>query len=780
MIARLKVSGLKSADVDIDLGALNLAVGPVGSGKTTISNAISFLALGYVPALGKDIAATAKLMRGSRLEVEATLADGRVIRRSIAREGTKLTAAAFASWLPGKTTLRESGEAIRALFGESEVEAAQSIDLRELVSASPAKRAEAIDALLDASALSPALMAQRGAALTILRLADVDLARVPADVEEASAAAAGALALIPPALRAVGAEVAAALSTMLASAGLADAIEVSRSERNRLSAAVKEKATARTEIETRRADIAWTGASVADLDARQAAAATTRDTASAEIDAWNKAAKIEEGARVQIPSMLESVADAENAWNLAVADLPRADELRAEAAAIVDPPPVTPPPSIEVDPGELHDAEALEHEADQVAEQAEKIALPVIASAATEAAAVTMAERCHASAVKSPWRGVLEIAGELFRAFDEQLDPIPKPIILATQRLQALAEEHGGDIEACAAALKSARAALTKATKKAAESAAAFEAANAQRSRLLNEATKFRADASGIRDAANKTAKAANAAAVTAYHVANAEREKAIVANRRRRGDLETQAQLIGAAAGDAQVALDRARAQLAAAQARVDGIQSVGVDYPAAVARRDQAIEEIGRSSASLTVARNAEALKRELDAMIAEIEQAMASRDVYAAAFWACERLREEDLAARGAGIEGRMRAFLVGAGRPEVPFLRSGRGACDFGWRRPTGEEVPIETLSGGESAIFGAALASAIVSMRAPSIRCLLIEAAECGPGEPIAALLRGIEAVADGLDLVIVATNSPVEPSGAWVMHRPEVLEEVRA
>ena len=62
------------------------------------------------------------------------------------------------------------------------------------------------------------------------------------------------------------------------------------------------------------------------------------------------------------------------------------------------------------------------------------------------------------------------------------------------------------------------------------------------------------------------------------------------------------------------------------------------------------------------------AEAHPRTADELVAEIQRAEAERDVFTAAEWAAQRLRERDLAARGGPILDRMRTFLRAAGRTE----------------------------------------------------------------------------------------------------------------
>ena len=854
MIARIRTTGLQASDIDLPLSRLVLLLGPVGSGKTTHHDALQFAALGYVPRLGKALAETARLMRGSEMVVEVTLDDGRMFQRAVARTGNNLSSGAFASWLPPKTKATEASEAIKALFGASELEAAQSLDLRQLLAASPAHRAASIEALLDASSRSPEELGARGGALTVLRLAGVEAGRMPADTHEAMAAAGGADMLIGRLHRRAGLFVARELEALLSASGLANAIEHAKEERNRHGAAAKELAAARGQIEDRRVALAWSGAASADLQARHDKAATERDQAERDIALAERSEEARIIASSDIPAAEEEIARAEVALVVASGALEKAQALRAEADTFVDPPPIPLPNPVGAnqaqhdlaaqledealaiaDPPEVPpvervdadaDAEAKARELDKASAQLQaewaSVAIPLALSTAAEAAAVTVAERELERAASSPWRQVEEIARTIKR--DALRDAW---LVDMVAQLLVLAASHGGDQQAATERLCSAQAELARATEAARERQGDIDAASAKRRALELRILETQSEAGRLRYDANQSAMAANERANLAWVNACAERRETIAANevrrrelrakarkirdeerarcddvdgraraayqsemaerdeeiarrRCRRADLIAQAEAIEERAATAQQDLDRAKAALATLRAKVEGIEVVAIDRDKAVARRDAASEEVARSAASLEVARTSEALHAEMQALIAKIEEATAMGAAYAAAVWACERLREEDLAARGRGIEERMRRFLVAAGRVEEPYLRSARGVCDFGIRRPDGAQVAVETLSGGESALFMAALASAVIALRHPEIRVLLVEGAELGPGEPIAAMLRGIEAVADDLDLVVVATNSPVEPGPAWSVVRVETREAVTA
>ncbi len=82
----LTIFGFKAGDQEIDLHALNFIEGPTGGGKTTIGQALQFLALGIVPSLGGRSEDAAVLMAGDALEVTLIFPDDRTISRKMKRK----------------------------------------------------------------------------------------------------------------------------------------------------------------------------------------------------------------------------------------------------------------------------------------------------------------------------------------------------------------------------------------------------------------------------------------------------------------------------------------------------------------------------------------------------------------------------------------------------------------------------------------------------------------------------------------------------------------------
>ena len=112
--------GMCARDIDVELEALTLLVGPNGSHKSTIMNAIRIAALQYVPVLGKSEAATATLMSGREMEIKVALPAARMIRQTLTR-GKSLSWEADCSWLSPKATPSEHRLEAQRLFGDDAI-----------------------------------------------------------------------------------------------------------------------------------------------------------------------------------------------------------------------------------------------------------------------------------------------------------------------------------------------------------------------------------------------------------------------------------------------------------------------------------------------------------------------------------------------------------------------------------------------------------------------------------------------------------------------------------
>lgn len=96
------------------------------------------------------------------------------------------------------------------------------------------------------------------------------------------------------------------------------------------------------------------------------------------------------------------------------------------------------------------------------------------------------------------------------------------------------------------------------------------------------------------------------------------------------------------------------------------------------------------------------------------------------------------------------------------------RNGQQICDFAWER-SGHDISYDSLSGGEKVVFGAALCTALVLMKNPPCKSIVVEASECDAAN-MRALLEAIGQFGKELDNVLIASH--VEPPAVegWTIH----------
>lgn len=171
--------------------------------------------------------------------------------------------------------------------------------------------------------------------------------------------------------------------------------------------------------------------------------------------------------------------------------------------------------------------------------------------------------------------------------------------------------------------------------------------------------------------------------------------------------------------------------------------------------------------------------------DAALRRAEQNTIEEAAWKTAEKAIAHVREKLVGEAVAPLIGVLGELLELAGRPEHPYLEleNERGTATFelGWSYgETGERVSLQAMSGGESAIFCAALSLAI-ALRSEGRRLLLVEADPLDEGN-LRAFLRAAAAWSDDLDALVVATASRI-PEGAtddWTVTVLEDVGEVKA
>lgn len=252
---RLHTEGFGATDLDLDLGKCNHVVGPNGAGKSKIADAIRFVFLGYVPALGKRPLDTAALLRGREMSARLILDDGRVITRTMRQRGDGYETDCECSWLEAAKPTEHHAAAVR-LLGEDEADVAECLDIRELLSLSGNKRVSRLRELAEETS-DPDALADLALRYTVQRLAGIDDEKMPQNhltalpfiegFDEHGDAHSGVYAE----LRRVFPDVEA----KLLQAGIEGAVQWVREEKNAARRAAKEKREARAELEQQLASL---------------------------------------------------------------------------------------------------------------------------------------------------------------------------------------------------------------------------------------------------------------------------------------------------------------------------------------------------------------------------------------------------------------------------------------------------------------------------------------------------------------------------------------------
>lgn len=173
MIKKIAIRGMKSHEeysVELPQGKL-LLIGPNGSGKSAVLDAVRFAILGYIPALGKRPSDTALVMSGSEMVVTLTLDDDRSIRRSLKRTGKKIGGTIEASWLRNAKPSQHHDEVL-SLFGSTELDVEEILDIRTLLHETPVKRSGRIEEMIGGSGPDSEELIDRVGEQTVRRLYD--------------------------------------------------------------------------------------------------------------------------------------------------------------------------------------------------------------------------------------------------------------------------------------------------------------------------------------------------------------------------------------------------------------------------------------------------------------------------------------------------------------------------------------------------------------------------------------------------------------------------------
>jgi DNA repair ATPase RecN len=177
---------------------------------------------------------------------------------------------------------------------------------------------------------------------------------------------------------------------------------------------------------------------------------------------------------------------------------------------------------------------------------------------------------------------------------------------------------------------------------------------------------------------------------------------------------------------------------------------------------------------------------LDREIAEAVAQQKSQAQSFDVYGQIGKALKKLREELLRDLVKPLMKSLLQVVAIAAPGYVPVCNfstvTGKPACELGWTPPGGSGPPVllKTMSGGEQAVFGAALSVALIRMADPAFKVLSIEAGEVD-GPNLLKLLAAIEMM-DWPGNVLVATHLPIVAAKLprWSVHQCGNAEAVSA
>lgn len=743
-ITKIEASGLRARSFSYDVEQLQVIRGDIGSSKTSAADAIRFAALGYVPSIGKSAEITSRLMNGRQMWVRLTFDHGRAtIERTLEIYRGRLKSGCVCSWVDaGETTTRHAEEAL-AVFGSSRREVEEHLDLTVLLNATPNERAARIQEILDASAGDEDQVARLDA-LTYGRLAGRE-----ADAIETAKANVYRETIED--VYQIGAHKALCDILPNLEEGVERAIDEAKRLKNRAAESSRNRKAARVELEDRKMAMEIPESTIDDLDAEHRRCtdrlAVLRADAKRHQDAANarqEAAQALAAARANY----DAIPDLET----------RRDQLRASLDE-TEVPEVGPAPSLAY--RERDDVRRAREEVQENRDALVSLGDPPQEPRPPETQTIRMQQlqdridenRARArEALESPWQKVLDVADRL------------KPLNLAVadeirQDLIDIAQPHIGRGLAYHQQAERDEAELRELTEQRQRAQAEFqnrieEFQRAQVAYGQKRAEIFERieDAQTVIDLAHDHHEILAKQAREAHEAARAHASRVRVERDRKREEMRDI---------DLQITRTRARYETLKAKAGA-AIEEVDVDALAEEARDVEA--RIERLEATRETLQRYDALVSEIHTIASEITRADVDRECWAAVEWALIQIRAKDLGARGRPIIQIMRKFLDAAGFPHEPFFRAEKRQVDFGWIRD-GEDVHVSALSGGESVIFNAALATAITTLRDPKCSVLLIEGAEAGPVQ--GNLLAGIEALRDNLDNAILTTWVTRPTPSAW-------------
>ncbi len=762
-IMRILMDGIKGGPREMRLARRNLLLGANGSGKTTITQSIKLVALGYDPALGKRPMDQAAIMREREMIVRLFLEDDRdrAIMRTIRAGENGYEMIADASWLSSSAKPKEHAAAISNLFGRDADEIAQSLDLGELLKLTPMKRAAVLEELLGAVDVNPAVLARQIIHHALIRIIGI----APEKAPEGNAPMMAMLAEKQvPILKTAG----GLLVAKLTAHGLDGGMAWARKEKLDEDGSLKKKIAAEKELRAKLHGLAETQPEELDRLARElrdAEAAITAETTRREtwatreqkaatakhdvsrffrlgMECTGQLAELQEdlgwdveekkASLVAIVKSLDSVPSPKPTDLKEISQVRREAEAARKAAEAV--------PSVELP--SVEDAERLVRVSAQELETAEadpwrKVHTKAGAILATLALLEVSKERSGSEAIGIP-------AGEIHDIAKEKMGDDPGPLVhRAIAAKEALVEAVSGRREA---------------EKKQAD-------AEARKKKLTTEAT-------ALDEKADRMLADTEQASVDA----KATFDDTAAELRKKRDAMQSEIEEYEAAAQTIRDTYQEWKEKHKEAQGRLAGLAGRGEEPKGDLEEMKNTRYALAMEKETLEASAGKRAAISEL---VAEIASAKLKSEVYGAVLEGAKLVRQAGVTEAGAGLTKLMASFLAAGDWPHAPYIRATQKACEIGWRTQAGQEIPIQAMSGGEWALFAASLSAGMIVLRKAEIRILIVEAGEADQ-DHLQAILKGIEAMGEELSASFVLTHVPlVMETQGWERHEFE-REEVAA
>lgn len=756
-IQQVEGHGFRGLDGVVPLAAKTVLRGAVGTGKSSVLDAIAWAVLGYVPRFGKT--KTAGLFSREEALVVVSLDDGSAIqRRAVTFKGSVSTTVHFER---GSEVLEGAAAqaAILALLGGSEESAAELLDVRSLIGAAPSVRTERVESILAAAAPDPALLMAKAGALTVLRLTGGESAKLPSDVEALRTLARAAGQGLDAEARKPAAEAWGAMPEVLKTKGIVAAFEFAkvrklehRADAKRLGSMVDATyvpvpAERLATLRKTRDDLArQAGAGKGAADAAKRARETAERAKSLRALADDGAlAKSIEEERAHVAAAEPAKAPSARPFALSATAKAERDRLLEEArratdAAAVQRASLTP----------MRDVSAEEAAVEKAGQAADA------------------AERVLADATGSAWTVLREGPLEALRVSIETLGAAfdAPEIADVVAKLGPVLEAVDGQRGVSSAAAR----------EKADAAAADLEAAILARDEVLeaNEAARARAAVvKGLEEESAEKVRQAETIVETARREHDAREREALAAWRKAEEDRAglLSKRKASLARMETDLGLRRTAAERAEAEASEAARAAAAAGAPAAGA--PDVAEALAKAERALADAEAAAAKATAQEEARAGAARAKALEVAFAAVEWAVGKVRDEAVADRAAPVTSAMREVLHLAGwGSREPYLRAGKGTSgpEFGWV-DDGAERSVADLSGGETAVFMAALAVALARVRKVELPLLLVEAeGVVGDEEVVAALLAGLGSLEDVQ--AVVAGRLPQVPEPWNVVEFP--------